>query len=105
MQIQWELIERAKEELEIIETEHPNRFELLKTELKDFISDLELQINSNITTHYADTQESSSMEKRKKVGSCLNKMSKTEVVLEKALHCLCKIQHFKASLCSSNLYC
>ncbi|KAK4480041.1 hypothetical protein RD792_013098 [Penstemon davidsonii] len=37
------MIEQAKEELEILEFQHPNRFQYLKMELKTFISDFESQ--------------------------------------------------------------
>ncbi|KAG8373552.1 hypothetical protein BUALT_Bualt11G0036400 [Buddleja alternifolia] len=46
------VIEQAKEELEILELQHPNKFEYLKTELKAFISDFEvLLVLPNIKTH------------------------------------------------------
>ncbi|KAG8388077.1 hypothetical protein BUALT_Bualt02G0087600 [Buddleja alternifolia] len=72
------VIEQAKEELEILELQHPNKFEYLKTELKAFISDFEvLLVLPNIKTHNTisttcpsvATQESSSSrrKKRKKV--------------------------------------
>ncbi|KAI3462257.1 hypothetical protein Pfo_018920, partial [Paulownia fortunei] len=68
------LIERAKEELEMLESQHPNKFQCLKLELRDFISDFESQnllLNSTSmsTCPSAATQESSSRKKRKKGSS------------------------------------
>ncbi|CAI9753276.1 unnamed protein product [Fraxinus pennsylvanica] len=66
------VIERAKEELEILETNHPNGFHYLKSELKIFISSFD---SHNFpppcntaplpTTSSALTQESSTSKKRK----------------------------------------
>lgn len=44
------VIECAKEELEILELQHPNRFDYLKMDLKDFISDFQSSNNSSIST-------------------------------------------------------
>ncbi|KAL3527366.1 hypothetical protein ACH5RR_012022 [Cinchona calisaya] len=80
-----EMIEQAKEELQILEAQHPNRFNYLKLELKSFISHFESQIlllssdndnNMNIVScanptsvsisSSVTTQESSVGKKRKK---------------------------------------
>ncbi|KAL8038171.1 hypothetical protein ABFX02_11G086900 [Erythranthe guttata] len=105
------LIEEAKEELEKLEFQYPNKFHSLKTELKSFISDLESQYHnfvfikapctSSISLFAPDTQESSSRKKRKKVdrdGSIIKRRRcNTEDVLERAQQCLNKIHHFKTS--------
>ncbi|KAL3838776.1 hypothetical protein ACJIZ3_023367 [Penstemon smallii] len=68
------MIEQANEELEILEFQHPNRFQYLKMELKTFISDFESQslfLKNNPISNCpsALTQESSSgIKKRKKSG-------------------------------------
>ncbi|KAL0015173.1 hypothetical protein SO802_002242 [Lithocarpus litseifolius] len=72
--------EQAKEELEILETQHPNRFEYLKLELKSFIFQIQSQSQLPLPENYssssfptssiATTQESTSNRKRK-VGDCL----------------------------------
>ncbi|KAM3712633.1 hypothetical protein ACJW30_01G197400 [Castanea mollissima] len=72
--------EQAKEELELLETQHPNRFEYLKLELKSFIFQIQSQSqlplpenhssSSFSTSSIATTQESTSNKKRK-VGDCL----------------------------------
>ncbi|KAK4602339.1 hypothetical protein RGQ29_011400 [Quercus rubra] len=72
--------EQAKEELEILETQHPNRFEYLKLELKSFIFHIQSQSQLPLPENYspssfptssiATTQESTSNRKRK-VGDCL----------------------------------
>ncbi|KAL3838779.1 hypothetical protein ACJIZ3_023370 [Penstemon smallii] len=109
------MIEQAKEELEILEFQHPNRFQYLKMELKTFISDFESQnyITPNSNCQSALTQESSSSrKKRKKSGSvnvvegggdiigdgCIKRRCKTDTILDRAQKCLHKIQQFKTSL-------
>uniref|UniRef100_A0A2N9IGU2 Uncharacterized protein n=1 Tax=Fagus sylvatica TaxID=28930 RepID=A0A2N9IGU2_FAGSY len=74
--------EQAKEELEILETQHPNRFKYLKLELESFIFLLQSQTtqlllpeNSTSTSTFptsstATTQESTSNKKRK-VSDCV----------------------------------
>ncbi|KDP27279.1 hypothetical protein JCGZ_21010 [Jatropha curcas] len=67
---------QAKEDLEIIETHHPNHFEYLKTDLKTFISVLESQqllytenLNSVVslpTSSHLVAPQASTCEKRKK---------------------------------------
>ncbi|PHU26709.1 hypothetical protein BC332_05041 [Capsicum chinense] len=106
-------MEQAKKELEILETEYPNKFEYLKLELRSFISFLES--DSLPSSSYVDTQESSSNRKRKTGSSgsreeprkklqravqdtagC-TKRSRIDVVMERAQACLQKIQQFKTS--------
>lgn len=56
--MQWgrnTLIEQAKEELEILEYQHPNKFNCLKQDLKAYISELESQ-NQTTTSISAATQ-------------------------------------------------
>ncbi|TMW88189.1 uncharacterized protein LOC107010819 [Solanum pennellii] len=109
-------MEEAKKELEILETQHPNKFEYLKLELRSFISFLESHNSDTLpSSSYVDTQESSSNRKRKngsfaskeepkkklqRVGQdtvgC-NKRSRIDVVMERAQACLRKIQRFKTS--------
>ncbi|KAL3649476.1 hypothetical protein CASFOL_005879 [Castilleja foliolosa] len=107
--MQWELIERAKEELEILEAQHPNKYECLKMDLKAFISGFH-GFHSEPTCFSTATRESSSCrKKRRNMNGCevfvdsngggMNKRRcKTDVVLEKAQQCLHKIQHLKNSL-------
>lgn len=116
------MIEKAKEELEMLETHHPDRFDYLKHELKSFIFLLQSQLllDPLPTTSSATTQASTSM-KRKRV--CLKRRKledggwecndksefeygkrgrretdRVDVVLEKAQACLRKIQEFKTSI-------
>ncbi|XP_022884621.1 uncharacterized protein LOC111401216 isoform X4 [Olea europaea var. sylvestris] len=121
------VIERAKEELEILETHHPNGFHYLKSELKIFISSFDSHNFSPLplcdtdtaplpTTSSALTQESSTSKKRKanrltinedadetampkiqKVGSS-GYTKKIDAVLERAQQCIHKIRRFKATL-------
>jgi len=56
------MIEKAKEELETLENQHPERFDYLKHELKSFISLLQSQqlvVDPLPTTSTATTQGSS----------------------------------------------
>ncbi|XP_021742746.1 uncharacterized protein LOC110708830 [Chenopodium quinoa] len=116
------MIEKSKEELQMLETNHPYRFDYLKNELKSFITLLESQFLPEPlpTTSSTTTQASTSMKrkrvslKRRKVenGGWENDYSKIEynnikvtshrdrvdVVLEKAQACLCKIQEYKCSM-------
>ncbi|XP_027073222.1 uncharacterized protein [Coffea arabica] len=77
-----EMIEQAKEELQILEAQQPDNFNYLKDELKSFISRLESQSlplpsghdNYKNSTGYsnissASTRESSACKKRKKEDS------------------------------------
>ncbi|MCD9559178.1 hypothetical protein HAX54_017001 [Datura stramonium] len=109
-------MEQAKQELEILETQYPNKFEYLKLELRSFISFLESHYSDSLpSSSYVDTQESSSNKKRKN-GSfasqeepkkklqrvvqrtvCCSKRSRIDVVMERAQACLQKIQGFKTS--------
>ncbi|OIT39853.1 PREDICTED: uncharacterized protein LOC109237555 [Nicotiana attenuata] len=111
------MIEQAKEELEILEDQHPNKFEYLKLELRSFISFLESNNSDSVPSTSAATQESSSNRKRKNgsYGSQDNqepkkklqkivldpvsctKRSRIDVVMERAKACLEKIQRFKTS--------
>lgn len=51
------MIEKAKEELQMLETQHPNRFDYLKLELKSFISLLQSQLFiDHLPTTSATTQ-------------------------------------------------
>ncbi|XP_057492049.1 uncharacterized protein LOC130777660 [Actinidia eriantha] len=108
------MIEQAKEELQILEGQHPNRFEYLKLELKSFISLHQSQNNNNMAfspnsislpvSSTATTQASSSSKKRKKIVTCselrkhkIPRVDRVEVVLERAQACLRKIHQFKTS--------
>lgn len=74
------MIEQAKEELQILEAQHPNRFEYLKLELKSFICLLQSQNPTMLLSNQYDnmvvcssstatTQASSTSKKRKKGAS------------------------------------
>ncbi|XP_050229913.1 uncharacterized protein LOC126679019 [Mercurialis annua] len=112
-----ETIIQAKEDLKILETLHPDRFEYLKLELKSFISFLESQCSSDnsiasfdqlvstqastycekndiVKDHQEMEEERDEFEEVKK-----KKKDRVELVLEKAECCLRKIQEFKATLC------
>ncbi|KAF8009343.1 hypothetical protein BT93_J0364 [Corymbia citriodora subsp. variegata] len=114
----WKMIEQAKQELEILETQHPGRHSYLKLEIKSFILDIE---SDHLLHHHTPspppssftvaTQESSNSRKRKKrvvqetastraeAGpSPLKKRSRIDAVLDRAISCLRKIQELKASL-------
>ncbi|XP_059639738.1 uncharacterized protein LOC132282132 [Cornus florida] len=119
------MLDQAKEELQILEAQHPNKFGYLKLELKSFIFLLEsqnLNANSNSlpTSSTATTQVSSTSRKRKKSTSdiqrvmegdieapklkfhkChnLDERDRVDVVIEKAQACLYKIQQFKTNFC------
>ncbi|KAK4406462.1 hypothetical protein Sango_0652700 [Sesamum angolense] len=62
----WGVIEQAKEELEILEMQHPDHFHTLKLELRAFITDLHHDHSHNNATISAATQESSSSRKLKR---------------------------------------
>ncbi|KAJ4724254.1 hypothetical protein OWV82_003262 [Melia azedarach] len=117
------MIEQAKEELEMLETQHPHRFGYLKMELKSFIFLLESQYNNNNnnnnpislpTYSTAAATQASTSRKRKKGGSeseiCKmvrrngafkhKRRDRIDLVLEKAQSCLRKIQQLKSSLCN-----
>lgn len=117
------MIEQAKEELLILETQHPSRFDHLKLELKSFISQLESQsfVEENmlhsLPTSAATTQASSTIRKKRKKGDvnfeayrqkyfqlsgCDDAYMKRrdrniEAVIEKAQVCLHKIKLFKTA--------
>ncbi|XP_057809303.1 uncharacterized protein LOC131023748 [Salvia miltiorrhiza] len=102
-EMQWgsreSLIEQAKEEIEILEQEHPNKFTSLKQELRAFISQLEAELLLDKPTTisiFAETQESSTTNNTKNVVK--RRRCKTDAVLERAQQCLHKIQHLKTSL-------
>lgn len=50
------MIEQAKQELEILEDQHPNNFEYLKLELRSFISFLESNNSDSVPSTSAATQ-------------------------------------------------
>lgn len=50
------MIEQAKEELEILEDQHPNKFEYLKLELRSFITFLESNNSDSVPSTSAATQ-------------------------------------------------
>ncbi|XAR58098.1 hypothetical protein NMG60_11026482 [Bertholletia excelsa] len=117
------MIERAKEELEMLEAQHPKRFGYLKVELKSFISLLQSQYNllplsdtnNMATSSTVGTQASSTTKKRGRgirekrekekksktevvsLGNLNQRRDRVEVVMEKAQACLVKIQLFKTS--------
>ncbi|KAL1566711.1 hypothetical protein AAHA92_02286 [Salvia divinorum] len=101
------LIEQAKEEVEILEDHHPNKFNSLKQDLRAFISELEdsqnLLLKHTTISIFSETQESSTTNKRKEValvgGGGMKKRCKTDAVLERAQQCLHKIRQLKTSLC------
>ncbi|KAK9221019.1 hypothetical protein WN944_009443 [Citrus x changshan-huyou] len=114
------MLKQAKEELQMLETQYPNRFGHLKMELKSFILLLESQqYSNNIPSCSTATTQASTNKKRKKGGSLtheviieeISKCQKVEgnfkgrnridLVLEKAQSCLRKIQELKSSLCGS----
>ncbi|KAL0288693.1 UNVERIFIED_CONTAM: hypothetical protein Sradi_7092800 [Sesamum radiatum] len=86
----WGVIERAKEELEILEMQHPNHFHTLKLELRAFISDLHHSSHNNAVISAA-TQDSSSSRKLKRNsnsgggdgGMMKRRRCKTDAVLER----------------------
>ncbi|GAB4836154.1 hypothetical protein Ancab_039521 [Ancistrocladus abbreviatus] len=108
------MIEGAKEELEILDTLHPNRFHCLKQDLHSLIFSL-LHSHHHPTSPpsaaYTDapTQASTSMNKKRKKAaerwegeenglSRKKKKDKVDMVLEKAQACLRKIHDFKTQL-------
>ncbi|XP_028752743.1 uncharacterized protein LOC114712383 isoform X2 [Neltuma alba] len=116
--------QQAKEELEMLESLYPNRFQYLKLELKSFISQHHHHTPepSSFLSSIADTQESSSLNQRKRknkstagedseycdqqeecygsVKKMKKKKDRVDLVLERAEACLRKIRQFKASLLS-----
>ncbi|KAK9691617.1 hypothetical protein RND81_09G208200 [Saponaria officinalis] len=102
------MIEKAKEELQLLETLHPHKFNYMKLELQSFISLLHSHqlLDSLPCTSSATTQASTSM-KRKRVSWRKREMEdqtkkrkqrdRVDVVLDKAHACLRKIQDFKNS--------
>ncbi|XP_010553880.1 PREDICTED: uncharacterized protein LOC104823832 [Tarenaya hassleriana] len=122
----WELMERAEEELEILQTQHPNRFQYLKSELESFIFLLrENHAPPPISGDVVLTQASSNCKKKKskkkrkrmdKSGDQVSSLGskkkdkraqrtmaeskdRVDMVLEKAQLCLEKIRDVKSSLC------
>ncbi|XP_057538941.1 uncharacterized protein LOC130817325 [Amaranthus tricolor] len=106
------MLEKAKEELEMLETLHPNRFHYLKNELNSFISLLQSQliVDSLPSTSYATTQASTTMRRKRKRVCLKNEIEiengkkerkqkdRVDILLEKAQACLRKIQDFKFTL-------
>ncbi|KAL2522121.1 hypothetical protein Fot_26044 [Forsythia ovata] len=107
------VVERAKEELEILENEHPNSFHYLKSELQILISNFQSHnLPPTSSSSSALTQESSTSKKRKANRPESNensddapmpkihkvKSSKIDAVLERAQQCIHKIRRFKATL-------
>ncbi|KAK9115541.1 hypothetical protein Sjap_014488 [Stephania japonica] len=117
------VVEQAREELEVLESMYPNRFEYLKLELKSFINNAEREVeelkhhhykNSNSSAISISTQASCSR-KRKCTGhgdvvvtenrKCrkLNHndvngaKGKVETAMERAEACLRKIREVKRS--------
>ncbi|KAA8530921.1 hypothetical protein F0562_005620 [Nyssa sinensis] len=75
------MLEQAKEELQILEIQHPNRFDYLKLELKSFILLLQSQnLGPNSislpTSSTATTQASSTSKKRKKCSAGVQRLKK-----------------------------
>ncbi|KAK9291374.1 hypothetical protein L1049_019320 [Liquidambar formosana] len=115
----WGVIEQAKEELRILEDQHPNKFDYLKLELKSFIfleSQKLLFHNNNssnddiLSTSSTATTRGSTSRKRKKgsiekeskhkfqrIDGYLKKRDRVDVVLERAQDCLQKIRDFKTN--------
>ncbi|XP_059624632.1 uncharacterized protein LOC132267489 [Cornus florida] len=120
------MLEQAKEELQILETQYPNQFGYLKQELKSFIFLLESQnlgANSiSLSTSSSVITQESTAKKRRKISSELEggvmeveiegpkqkkprgdcdvymneKRDRVDLVIERAQACLHKIQRFKA---------
>ncbi|KAJ3690178.1 hypothetical protein LUZ61_019342 [Rhynchospora tenuis] len=113
--------EIAREELKKLESQHPNRFNHLKTELKLFIAEPKLEPSfivpepiSPCLNHYASTQESSNRKRnldcgtvhnkefkrtrtRKEVRCVNNRMKdKVESAIERAEACLERIRELKS---------
>ncbi|GLT28728.1 hypothetical protein SLA2020_036380 [Shorea laevis] len=97
-----EMIQQAKEELELLETHHPNRFQYLKLDLKAFILLLQSQQSVSSTVTVA-TQASSTGRKRKRGGGKFGRGEegdrRVDLVLERAESCLQKIRKLKSTLC------
>ncbi|CAK9136411.1 unnamed protein product [Ilex paraguariensis] len=121
----WSMIEQAKEELQMLEANHPHRFDYLKLELRSFIfllesQNLQLPKNSTMMSCSAATTQASTSKKRKKSGSemqrrmesnveaCRRKLPRVghgggymkrndsvDAAIERAQACLHKIQQFK----------
>ncbi|KAI3712746.1 hypothetical protein L1987_71311 [Smallanthus sonchifolius] len=102
--------ELAKQELKLLEAQHPTRFQYLKLQLKEFIHILEQEEEEKQQQFYQSMvtdQESSSSRKRQREGEkddgC--KMRRGEGVrdaIHRAEACLHKIQTLKSFFCSSN---
>ncbi|ONK73743.1 uncharacterized protein A4U43_C04F34800 [Asparagus officinalis] len=103
------IVERAKEELEMLEAKHPNGFDHLKLELKSFIFDDSSSFEPPHSS--APTQASSNRNKRKKRegeaweetklhGSSAGKKreDRAEMAIERAKDCLRRIRLVKESL-------
>ncbi|CDP01721.1 unnamed protein product [Coffea canephora] len=123
-----EMIEQAKEELQILEAQQPDNFNYLKDELKSFISRLESQSlplpSAGFFLFFMGTSllyivvitESSACKKRKKEDSLEDeniegpkrksqrvagdeRRNRIDLAIERARECLEKIQRFKTSFC------
>ncbi|KAL6959727.1 hypothetical protein U1Q18_039881 [Sarracenia purpurea var. burkii] len=118
------MIEQAKEELQILEAQHPNRFDYLKLDLKSFIHLLQSQHSAGaaagatnpvlLPVSSAATTQGSSTRKKTRKGidngprshkiqrpDCEESFHKgrdtVEMALQRAQACLLKIQQFKTS--------
>ncbi|KAJ9564462.1 hypothetical protein OSB04_000428 [Centaurea solstitialis] len=113
--------ELAMQELNILEAQHPTRFQYLKLQLKEFIHLLDedeqqhsfqpKQHLSIITQDLVMITESTSRKRAKKEGEkdegCTKRRRRRgrgglNAAIQKAEACLCKIQTLKSFLCSSN---
>ncbi|KAK4278148.1 hypothetical protein QN277_016036 [Acacia crassicarpa] len=115
--------QQAKQELEMLESLYPDRFQYLKLDLKSFISHDHLSKTCSFHSSMVDTQESTSLDQRKRKkkrtanedsehsdqhDECYwsvkkkKKKDRVDLVLERAEACLRKIRQFKASLLCSN---
>ncbi|KAF5749604.1 hypothetical protein HS088_TW04G01574 [Tripterygium wilfordii] len=94
----WDMIKLAKEKLEMLETQYPNRFDYLKQELESFISLHESKhflpetnFPCSSSASAPATQASTSRKWKRK------KENRVDSVLERAKLCLVKIQKLKSS--------
>ncbi|KAL6345855.1 hypothetical protein AAG906_017614 [Vitis piasezkii] len=117
------VIQQAKEELEMLEAQHPNRFHSLKLDLKSFIflQSQNLFLNSNCNSNTSSSSPSSSQCPHHKMPSATSSFATTQeeerrfddeesnqkfqrvdgdrvdVVLKRAEVCLQKIQDLKTN--------
>ncbi|XP_010528617.1 PREDICTED: uncharacterized protein LOC104805671 [Tarenaya hassleriana] len=117
----WELMESAKEELEILQTHHPNRFHYLKSELEILLRELHappsLPSSGDAVVLTQESSNCKSKEETRKKGKGMNKRGsqvssfkmaqkvitkrkdRVDLALERAHLCLQKIKVVKSSLC------